>query len=177
MMRAIDEAARETQLTGQRDTPPTAPTAPTAPATPPAEAPTPNADAGAPGGPEPPPPPPTASYPVPPVPPPPIQVGIAGGPSQLGGAAGPSTFARVGSEAAAPYRTAFFSTNRVQGAGGNMPAAPPARFGPGAPTVAGAAPATFFDAFGGGDGSNGGSPNSDEDLARLIAAIASRRAR
>lgn len=145
------------------EAPPTAPAPPgEVPGT---EVPTPNAGGGASGALPTPPAPPV--YPVPPVPPPPISVGVAGGPVQGGGPAGPSTFAGVGSEAAARYRTPFFATNRIQ-SGGN---AQPFRFGPGAPTVGGQ-PAIDL----GGPGGEGGGPNSDEELARIVQAVAAGRA-
>ena len=148
---------------GETPPPPSAPT-------------TPNPAGGVPGTPVVPPAPPVPSFPVPPVPPPPIAVGIAGGPAQVGGpggpgGGGPATFAQVGSSAAARYRTPFFATNRVQSGGGPVS---PSRFGPGAPTLGGSAPAPVVDAFGGG-GDPTGAPNSDEDLARLIARIAAGR--
>jgi hypothetical protein len=128
---------------------------------------TPNPDGGAPGGsPEPSPPPP--SFPVPPVPPPPIAVNLGGT-----GGGGAASFARVGSEAAAPYRTPFFATNRVQGSGLGLAGAPPSRFGPGVPSLGGTV-APSFDATG-GMGADTPTPNSDDDLAKIIAAVAGRR--
>lgn len=97
-------------------------------------------------------------FPVPPVPPPPPSFGLAGG-----SAGGASSFARPGSAAAAPFRSQYFNANRVVSGG-----SPVSRFGEGA-ALAGAG-----DVFGGG-GAEGGGPSSDEELARLIQALAGRR--
>lgn len=117
-------------------------------------------------------PPPPPPIPVPPVPPPPIDVNIGGQ-----GGPGVATFARVGSQQAAPFRTPNFAQNRFQTAGENGPnSVMPGgghggpRFGPGVPATTGAPP--FFDAGGSGQGPG---PQTDDDLARIVAAVAGRR--
>ena len=119
------------------------------------------------------------SFPVPPVPPPPEPgptFSIAGS-----GSGGPTSFARPGTQAAAPFRSELFATNRggiardrgsAGGAAGHGPGAsrisgPAMRLGAGSAVTSGFLPAGLDSSVGGGDGSN---PNADA-LAKILAAL------
>lgn len=143
--------------TGPRD--PSAPPTTPPPAVPPPAG-VPPVDAG---GSEPPPPgagdeTPTPDFPVPPVPPPPSPgpvFSLAGS-----GGGGAASFARPGTEAAKPFRSQLFSTNR-----GGM--APASRFGAGSPVTGGVAP---FLPAGLDGGAAGGDPAAgDSELQRILA--------
>lgn len=166
----INEALR--QHNPQTPQPPTAPaSAPEAPAAPPAGG-APDTPTGA-GGSEP--PPSSAggemprSYPVPPVPPPPApgpRFSIAGS-----GGGGATSFARPGTEAAKPFRSQLFATNR-QTAPGASGAKPMARFGAGTAITGGGGAATSFLPAGlEGDIGGGSGGNSADELARILAAL------
>ncbi len=156
MIRApFDDSTREAPQPG-RPSPaavPPSPAAPTSPETP--------ADVGGSA-----PPPagagdemPDNSFPVPPVPPPPTPgtiFSLAGG-----GGGGATSFARPGTEAAKPFRSQLFATNRMSAG-----SAPVTRFGAGAPVTAGGA-APFLPA--GLEGDAAAAPGGNEELQRILA--------
>lgn len=143
-----------------------APPAATPPAATPPSAPSPETPADV-GGSAPPPPSagdesPNPTFPVPPVPPPPTPgpiFSIAGG-----GGGGATSFARPGTEAAKPFRSQLFATNRSAGGG-----APVARFGAGTPVTTGAAAPSFLPAGLEGADQAGGAPG--DELQRILALL------
>lgn len=138
------------------------PTAPPPAAPPPASAPSPETPTGA-GGSEAPPSSagddtPQRRFPVPPVPPPPSPgpiFSLAGG-----GGGGAASFARPGTEAARPFRSQLFGTNRST-------SAPAARFGAGTPVTSGGA-APFLPAGLEGEGQTGAPA---DELQRILATL------
>lgn len=105
---------------------------------------------------------PDRSFPVPPVPPPPSAGPIFSLAGEGGG--GPTSFARPGTEAAKPFRSPLFATNRatsIPGAGGA------ARFGAGtALTAGGGGSPAFLPAGLGGEGDAQGAPA--DELQRIL---------
>jgi hypothetical protein len=108
--------------------------------------------------------------PMPSVPPPPpaAQFNIAGS----GGGEGASSFARPGSAAARPFRSADFFRSRLAG-GGPTDIGRRVGFGSGAAMVGGAAPSSSFAQGAFGDAAPNPS-SSDDELARMMAQIAGR---
>jgi hypothetical protein len=108
---------------------------------------------------------PPAGLPVPNVPPPPVTFNLGG----AGGGEGASSFARPGSAAARPFRSAQFSTGRI----GRGAAEGPQRFGAGSAIVGGggAVPPVSFGGEGGGAAAD---PQNDDELARILATVAGR---
>lgn len=110
---------------------------------------------------------PSPSFPVPPVPPPPAPgpiFSLAGG-----GGGGATSFARPGTEAAKPFRSQLFATNRSS-AGGMGQAAPTARFGAGTPVTTGGIASTLPAGLE-GDATSAAGANPGDELARILAAL------
>ena len=153
MLRAPSDETRREYPGGEAPNDPSTPQDTTTPETP----------SGS-GGSEPPPPDagdesPDPSFPVPPVPPPPTPgptFTLAGG-----GGGGAASFARPGTEAAKPFRSQMFSTNRGT--------AQAARFGAGSPVTGGTTPFLPAGLDGGGDAASGAP--GDEELQRIMALL------
>lgn len=107
---------------------------------------------------------PNRNFPVPPVPPPPAPGPVFALAGEGGG--GAASFARPGTEAAKPFRSQLFATNRSTAASGG-PA--PARFGAGSAVAGGGVGTPFMPAGLDAGGEEGGAPT--DELQRILALI------